>query len=260
MFKKSVTLLLPLLLMISTISFAKNQVEVRITKLQSYGPGIQACKVYVSVKNHSKWNIQSLYFNLVLNDDAGDKLQSAPVIADSLQKNKPKLVWTQLNDYCRNISEDKLETDVVTCKYGDFSGFNCPLTVSLNRLGAKSKISKKPFHFVTEYDFAVKTSNNPKLKKELSMAQGAQIAIDNVWIWNHDSSDYENGGNLYLMSDASLGVSTEITCSVSPEDGDKFMEKNLRIKAKVTGRIESYSSTYGLSIEPCEITELKLVK
>jgi hypothetical protein len=66
------------------------------------------------------------------------------------------------------------------------------------------------------------------LKKKLGTNIGNPITIKKMFVWSTDSSDWEKGGKLHLINDDSMGRAYRITCSISSQDGDKFMETNKR--------------------------------
>ena len=92
------------------------------------------------------------------------------------------------------------------------------------------------------------------LKKKLGTSVGKPIEIQKMFVWSFDGSDWEKGGKLHLMNDDSMGRQYRITCSISSQDGDKFMETKKRRTVAVKGILKDYSSAYGLQIEPCTAT------
>ena len=62
------------------------------------------------------------------------------------------------------------------------------------------------------------------------------------------------GGKLHLINDDSMGRRTRITCSISSEEGDKFMMIKKRMSVRVDGVIGDYSDQGGLKIDPCNIS------
>jgi hypothetical protein len=92
------------------------------------------------------------------------------------------------------------------------------------------------------------------LKKRLGTSKGGAIEIKQMYVWSYDGSDWERGGNLYLLNDYSLGREGKVVCSVSPQIGDQFMASKKRRDIAITGTIKDYSSSDGLLIEPCLAT------
>jgi hypothetical protein len=102
-------------------------------------------------------------------------------------------------------------------------------------------------------------SESPALfKKRLGTSIGAQITIPKFFIWSVDSTEWENGGKLYIINDNSLGREFRVACALSPANGDRIMENMQRREVDLTGTIVSYSSGSGLMIDPCEITRDEL--
>jgi hypothetical protein len=75
-----------------------------------------------------------------------------------------------------------------------------------------------------------------------------------MFVWSYDGSEWEKGGKLHLMNDDSMGRAYRITCSISSENGDKFMETKKRRVIVASGILKDYSSSYGLTIDPCNAT------
>jgi len=96
---------------------------------------------------------------------------------------------------------------------------------------------------------------DPLLKKQLGTGKGKEIKIDSFFVWSYDGSDWEKGGKLHLINDDSMGRAFRITCSISSDDGDKFMKNAKRGARKVVGLVSSYSTSYGLIIDPCVATD-----
>ena len=51
-----------------------------------------------------------------------------------------------------------------------------------------------------------------------------------------------------------MGSRTRITCSITPDEGDKFMMIKQKMTVKVEGVIDEYSDYNGLTLNPCKIT------
>ena len=92
------------------------------------------------------------------------------------------------------------------------------------------------------------------LKKKLATSVGKPIQITKMYVWARDDSEWEKGGKLHLRTDDSMGVQYGITCSISSENGDKFMVDRKRRVIEASGIIKEYSSSYGLRIDPCNAT------
>jgi hypothetical protein len=92
------------------------------------------------------------------------------------------------------------------------------------------------------------------LKKKLGTSVGKPIQITSMFVWSYDGSEWEKGGKLHLMNDDSMGRAYRITCSISSENGDKFMETKKRRVIVASGILKDYSSSYGLTIDPCNAT------
>jgi len=92
------------------------------------------------------------------------------------------------------------------------------------------------------------------LKKKLGTSVGKPIQITSMFVWSLDSSEWEKGGKLHLMNDDSMGRAYRITCSISSENGDKFMKTKKRRVIVASGILKDYSSTDGLTIDPCNAT------
>ncbi|MBU6211785.1 MAG: hypothetical protein KJS73_06250 [Gammaproteobacteria bacterium] len=121
--------------------------------------------------------------------------------------------------------------------------------------------SEGEYHFLLGDNITVEgvTERSPTLfRKELGTAKGASITLREVFLWSLDKSDWERGGVLRLYNsdfqDNSPRMAYGITCELSPEDGDNFMKKGAtRRLVDFKGKILHYSSSYGLTISPCEI-------
>ena len=120
------------------------------------------------------------------------------------------------------------------------------------------KASIPPIVFEREIDLklalGVLGGGDALLKKKLGTSVGGAIEIKKMYVWSYDGSDWERGGNLYLLNDYSLSREGKVVCSVSPQIGDKFLESKKRRDIAITGTIKSYSSSDGLFIEPCLAT------
>jgi hypothetical protein len=92
------------------------------------------------------------------------------------------------------------------------------------------------------------------MQKKLATSIGKTIAINDMYVFKINDSSWLTGGNLELINDDSLGARTRIVCSVSPLTGDKFMETKKRREIAIIGKIETYSSSTGLIIKPCNAT------
>ena len=97
------------------------------------------------------------------------------------------------------------------------------------------------------------SSPEPLWKKILNTSKGDKITIKDYYIWSYDDTDWQKGGKLHLINDDSMGIPTRITCSINPDQGDKFMKNRKRISVKITGKIKGYSDFEGLLINPCTI-------
>ena len=95
----------------------------------------------------------------------------------------------------------------------------------------------------------------PLMKKELNMARGEEILVKDVHIWSYDDDDWMNGGQLHLINDDSMGTFSRITCSISPDAGDEFMQDPKRRSVSMRGTLQGYSDRSGITISPCEIGE-----
>lgn len=120
---------------------------------------------------------------------------------------------------------------------------------------AKERASMK-FIFESDIDMAIQQETNRILGKQLNTSRGENVLLSKVYVWSADSSDWLNGGKLHLFNDYSLGTSMKVTCSISPSQGDKWMEKNTKRDVEMTGKIVSYSTRNGLVISPCKIRYL----
>ena len=56
-----------------------------------------------------------------------------------------------------------------------------------------------------------------------------------------------------MFNDNSLGKSTRLTCTISAEDGDKFMENPQRKDVSMKGILKRFTGSNGTEIEPCKI-------
>lgn len=92
------------------------------------------------------------------------------------------------------------------------------------------------------------------LKKKLGTSVGNPIVIKSLYVWSTDSSEWEKGGKLHLINDDSMGRAYRVICSISSQDGDKFMETKKRRDVAITGVLKDYSSSEGLTIDPCTAT------
>jgi hypothetical protein len=119
---------------------------------------------------------------------------------------------------------------------------------------AKERASMK-FIFESDRDMAIQQDTNRVLGKQLNTSRGENVMLGKVYVWSMDSSDWLNGGELHLFNDY-IDTSTKVTCSISPSQGDKWMEKNIRRDVEMTGKIVSYSIRNGLVISPCKIKYL----
>lgn len=103
-------------------------------------------------------------------------------------------------------------------------------------------------------DHVSKLMSDPLWKKELNSNIGNKIIINDFYIWAYDDYDWVSGGNLIVINDDSLGTDSRITCSISPEQGDIFMEHRQRISVYIEGVIRAFDNYDGLRIEPCIIS------
>ena len=126
-----------------------------------------------------------------------------------------------------------------------------------------------PVKFASEHDFSAALGNPTRamsaqtkvpyspelLKKKLGTSVGAQVSLPRFWVMSRDDSEWVSGGNLYIYNDDSMGSEFRVTCVLSPEDGDKFMENTRRREVDIKGSIENYSTSYGLRLNPCVVTK-----
>lgn len=128
------------------------------------------------------------------------------------------------------------------------------LCVGVSFLFAVSNLAKADeFRFESDIAMGVAVSQSPVVARKINMAAGETIIIDEVDIWTMDARDWENGGDLILFNDFSLGIETKVQCIVTNEDlSMSFMEKGKRLtNVEMTGVIQSYSRTAGLVIDNC---------
>jgi hypothetical protein len=124
------------------------------------------------------------------------------------------------------------------------------------------KVSIPPIVFEKELDLqralGVGIGNgpgDPLFKKKLGTSVGGEIEIKQMYVWKHNSRDWEQGGKLHLINDDhSPSSGTRVVCSVSPQTGDRWMKDPITRDITIRGTIKSYSSSDGLFIEPCLAT------
>jgi hypothetical protein len=94
---------------------------------------------------------------------------------------------------------------------------------------------------------------SPLMQKKLNMSKGKTILVKSIYLWKFDKSEWLQGGPLHLMNDDSLGKATRLTCTISADDGDKFMENPQRQDVSMKGILKGFDGSSGTVIEPCKI-------
>jgi hypothetical protein len=98
-------------------------------------------------------------------------------------------------------------------------------------------------------------SDTPGLtRKKLGTSRGAPIRIKEYFVWSIHSDEWERGGSLVIFNDSSLGDEFRVACRLSGSAGDRFKQSDSRREVDIEGKVESYSSSAGLVIDPCTIT------
>ena len=126
--------------------------------------------------------------------------------------------------------------------------FCCFLSLFIQNSNSKDIILEMDIDHALNFEF------DPLYKKTLNTSVGDKVIIKEYYIWSYDDDDWQKGGNLYLINDDSMGSRTRITCSITPDEGDKFMMIKQKMTVKVEGVIDEYSDYNGLTLNPCKIT------
>jgi Txe/YoeB family toxin of Txe-Axe toxin-antitoxin module len=86
------------------------------------------------------------------------------------------------------------------------------------------------------------------------------IQIDEIMIGEVKKSSYADTGKIEILNtaynkpyDEKISGAHRIYCILTKEQSDKFMEKNIRGKVKMTGIINDYSQYTGLWVDTCTI-------
>lgn len=108
--------------------------------------------------------------------------------------------------------------------------------------------------FGDESEFIAKMATDMTLSKKLGMSTGKIIQFNDYNVYSIDKSSWEKGGSLSLLNDYSLGTETKIECLLSASEGDAFLKDSSRRHVSLKGRIQSFSSASGLTINPCIAT------
>jgi hypothetical protein len=89
-------------------------------------------------------------------------------------------------------------------------------------------------------------------------SQRLRIQIDNFTIGVADKSLYASFGEVYIYNDAYRlrDLDHSIQCKLTKEQSDKFMEKNIQGRVKMTGIIGGYISGVPLEIHTCTIESI----
>ena len=89
-------------------------------------------------------------------------------------------------------------------------------------------------------------------------SQRTRIQIDDITIGEANKSLYTHVGEVYIYNNAHRLRDDEhsIQCKLTEEQSDRFMEKNIRGRVKMTGIISIYTSHMGLSIHTCTIESI----
>ncbi|NDW53617.1 hypothetical protein [Aliiroseovarius sp. PrR006] len=88
--------------------------------------------------------------------------------------------------------------------------------------------------------------------KDLASKRGQTIFIEEVYVFFVQDESWINGGNLTIVNDDSLGSVGRVTCVLSPEDGDNFMEKPHKGIYSISGVLDQFSRRSGIKIFPCK--------
>ena len=124
----------------------------------------------------------------------------------------------------------------------------------------QSKINISPSMILRYMYTTNKTDMDEYLKKSMMYSETNnhqnylknqhKIIIKDYYIWAFDDGDWQIGGKLHLINDDSMGRRTRITCSISPDEGEKFMMIKQRMSVRIDGVIGDYSDQTGLKIDP----------
>ena len=122
-------------------------------------------------------------------------------------------------------------------------------------LNDTSENSNKVMKFDREIDYVTKTLAPGVFMKEMNAAVGGQIEMGEFSIYRRDPTAWEKGGKLLVVNDDTMGPVTHVECALPPEQGDKVMNRMRMGPVAIKGTIASFSSTSGLRIDPCIITQ-----
>lgn len=119
----------------------------------------------------------------------------------------------------------------------------------------------------SEYEYQSK-SGNPAVERstespavfrnKIANSVGEKIVIPKFFVWyiTDYSPDPLGGNNTFVISnDSSMGSQFRIACYLSPDSVNTAKERR---EVDLTGTIYSYTTTFGLEINPCEITRDEL--
>jgi hypothetical protein len=89
-------------------------------------------------------------------------------------------------------------------------------------------------------------------------SQRMRIQIDDFLIGVADKSLYPSFGEVYIYNNAYRLQDWDhsIQCKLTKEQSDRFMEKNIQGRVKMTGIISAYSSGIQLNIHTCTIESI----
>jgi hypothetical protein len=93
--------------------------------------------------------------------------------------------------------------------------------------------------------------------------QRPRIQIDEIVIGKAEKHTYSDTGKVDILNtaydkpyDNKISGAHRILCELTNEQSDRFMEKNIRGKVKMTGIVHHYSQYTGLRIDTCAIESI----
>ena len=276
--KKELTLSFVFLFLFIANSTFAGTIDVKINRLtERMGPG--ACFVDFEATNNSNYNIQQFYLNFVAKDSNGNLIKEQTGSISSLRPgtNKTSGSTGMIGSVsCNEIALIEISwhknlkladgrwltrKDKHIAELKKLSA-NTNIFWKDSRIKASSttfKIQKeRPPEIAADPDLVISSDRelmtmSPLMQKKLNMSKGKTILVKSIYLWKFDKSEWLQGGPLHLMNDDSLGKATRLTCTISADDGDKFMENPQRQDVSMKGILKGFDGSSGTVIEPCKI-------
>jgi len=260
----------------ANLTFA-GTIDVKINRLtERMGPG--ACFVDFEATNNSSYNIQRFDMKFVAKDSNGNlikegwghisslrpgtnKTSGSTGMIGSVSCNEIALIEISWHDNLKLADGRRLTEDEHIAELEKLSA-TTNIFWKDSRIKASSTTFKiqqeRPPEIAADPDLVIPSDRelmtmSPLMQKKLNMNKGKTILVKSVYLWQFDKSEWLQGGPLHLMNDDSLGKATKLTCTISAEDGDKFMANPQRQDVSMKGILKGFDGSSGTQIEPCKI-------